>query len=140
MPRTEETVVENLPEFEAWLDRIAGRAVDIEPALHEVISVIEHAEQALFGSFGGKYNQTGETMASLTSSQSEEAIRDVHGDELVFGTMTWWARFQGTEDSPKGGQHRGPSAILKITPDVQMEANLKLMEYILSGDAAGAIL
>jgi hypothetical protein len=119
----------NGPEVIDWMTLMAERCLDVGPALHPILTALEKAEENLFASLNGEYVLTGATQASLVGTTSD-SIRRVEPDFLEFGTSIWYAIFQGTEPSPKGGFHRGPSAIFPDDATIQDTAADAVMEWI----------
>ena len=100
------------------------------------IEVFEQEERTIFGSYSGKYVQTGALMASLTERGAAGAIRELRPGGFTFGTSIWYARFQGTTGK---GNHRPPSAILKASALEAAAAAHDLREYIMHGRQAGLV-
>lgn len=116
------------------LRKIASRARDPEAALREIFPVFEASEREIFDSYGGKYVRTGDTKRSLTESNAKGAVRSVSGDTFIFGSRIWYAKFQGTTGK---GNHRAPSAILKLTPEVARAASKAVLDYVAAETDAG---
>jgi hypothetical protein len=94
-----------------WLEGIARRIANPTAIMGATaFPALEQAERELFASLGGRYVDTGRTRDSLTTRTHPDAIREVHIDELVFGTSVPYAVFL-TEDEA-GGRHTGGSAVL----------------------------
>lgn len=105
-------------------DRLAN--MSFGEALQAEVSILEQSERDLFNSFMGKYQLTGDLMASLTQSSANGAIRRWHGPVLEFGTSIFYARFQ-TRIGPPSGKPRGrkrplPVKVLKFTPAMRRSA------------------
>lgn len=101
------------------LAEISSRAhAPIETQAAHVFTILEEGEDLLFAGYHGKYVRTGATKASLTSPAANDAIREAHADELVFGTSVWYARFLtrkvGAKTSRGGRKHDGTSAVLRF--------------------------
>lgn len=119
----------------ADLARIAERMALPGPTLELEMRVLEQTEATLFAGYGGKYVQTGATLASLTQSSAEGAIRRIHGASIEFGTSIWYAKFQreigGPSGKPRGRKRVGPSKILKLTDADRASAARLVMDSIL---------
>ncbi len=111
---------------------VAERLATPEVAFAALMRDFEAEERSIFASYAGKYVQTGALMASLTGSGSG-AIRELTPGGLAFGTSVWYGVFQGTTGD---GDHRPPSAIMKMPESVRAGASKLLMEYVLHGGRA----
>jgi hypothetical protein len=70
-----------------------------------IFDIMEESEQRLFESWHGKYVDTGRTMASLTERHHPDAIREMHGPVVRFGTRVKYARYL---------REGGRSAVLRV--------------------------
>jgi hypothetical protein len=113
--------------------QIAHRAGNPAEGLKELTPELERAERELFGSYGGKYVDTGDLMASLTQEDASGALREAHGEEFTFGTDVWYAVYQGTRGP---GMHQHPSAVLRMPEMVRRTAAEAAVRYIVEGDKA----
>lgn len=100
---------------------VARRLVNAEPAFVDVARILERGEQRLFKRLRGKYVDTGATRASLTQPDANGAIRQAHGDELVFGTSIWYARFL---------RRKKKSAVLVLQPTERKAAAQTILDYV----------
>jgi hypothetical protein len=114
------------------LEGIAHRMVNAEPAFVEVERILERGEKRLFDRARGRYVRTGATRASLTQPEANGAIREAHGDQLVFGTRIWYAKFLRKPGSRRSGKTK--SAILVLAPTERKRARETILEYIRGGD------
>jgi hypothetical protein len=113
----------------ADLDAISYRMRNAAPAFRDVIPTMERAEMRLFARLRGRYVDTGRLLASLTTSVSPNAIRDVGDDELIFGTSVYYARFLR---AGKYGKRRGrKSAVLNLLPRERKQVAATILDYIL---------
>lgn len=101
------------------------RLLNAKPAYEVILEMLEKGEQRLFTRLGGKYVDTGDLKASLTQGTANEAIREAHVDQLVFGTEIYYARFHKDK--------RGKSAVLKLQPTERKLAAKSLLDYALQG-------
>lgn len=111
-------------ETETRLRGIAYRMVHAEPAFDEVAGILEEGEKRHFARLRGRYVDSGATMASLTQPAANDAIRDAHADELVFGTSVYYAKFLR-----KGKK----SAVLVLLPKERKTASQTIIDYITYG-------
>lgn len=130
MPRGLNFTIEaiGVDKTESDLEGIAHRLTHAEPAFMEVARILEKGEQRLFARLGGKYVNTGATRASLTQATANQAIREAHADELVFGTRVWWAKFLR-----KGKK----SAVLVLMPTERKQVRQVVLDYVM-GEATDA--
>lgn len=105
---------------------VVARLLNARPAWELIEEMLEEGEKRLFKRYGGKYVDTGALMESLTQPTANDAIREAHADELVFGTNVWYAVFQ----KEKGGKK---SAVLKLQPTERKKIPVTLLEYITAG-------
>jgi hypothetical protein len=118
----------------SMLRGMASRCKRPAGAFEQVFRAFEANEREIFEGYGGKYQDTGATMRSLTQPEATGAIREAHGGEFVFGTSIWYAKFQGTTGK---GRHHDPSAIVKFTPELAFGVRKGLQDWIHPRDAAG---
>jgi hypothetical protein len=120
------------------LHGIAERMIDVAPALAAQIHPLEVAQEAAFAALGGRYVDTGAVRRSLTMSGTEGAVRRLSGNELMFGTAIWYARFLTERVGPQteaGGMARPlPLAVMKLPPAMADEAGHAVARHIV-GDA-----
>jgi hypothetical protein len=93
---------------ESAVDRLGRTAAMIRvlpSSVPEIFDVLEKSEERLFDSWHGKYVDTGRTRGSLTQRHHPDAIRELHGPQLVFGTSVDYARYL---------REGGRSAVLRI--------------------------
>lgn len=107
------------------LKRVAFRLRDARPAWELISEMLESGEKRLFKRYGGKYVDTGRLMESLTQPTANDAIREAHAQELVFGTAVYYARFQKDK--------KGKSAVLKLQPTERKKIPTTLLEYVTAG-------
>lgn len=111
-------------------------------ALEMEFDVLEAAEQELFDSYGGEYIRTGRLIESLTQRNARDAIREMHGPAIEFGTRTWYAVFQrtigGPSGKPRGRKRIPPSKVLKLDEKSRQAALESLHEYIIGGLGMGS--
>ena len=102
------------------LARISERLENLSPVMHKQITILEEREATMFA--GGKYQDTGALMRSLTMSGAPGAVREVTPHGLKFGTSIWYAKYQVRDPGPEtdqGGLKRAghESAVMrKLTP------------------------
>jgi hypothetical protein len=106
------------------LEGIASRMLNAEPAFTEVERILEHGEQRLFTRLRGRYVDTGATKASLTQPTANDAIRQAHANELVFGTRVWYAQFLRKPRSKK-------SAVLVLMPTERKAIRQTVLDHIM---------
>lgn len=106
---------------------LAARCRRPTGAFREIFGAIEEAERRIFAEFDGKYVDTGATMRSLTEPDDDMGIREHEGDEFVFGTKVWWAKFQGTTGK---GHHHDPSAIVRVDSALAAQTRQRLQDFI----------
>jgi hypothetical protein len=109
---------------------VAERASHPGLAFGSVMRAMESEERSVFERYGGKYVDSGDLRASLTSVAASGAIRILTPWGGVFGSSVWYGKFQGTQGP---GSHRPPSAILRATEAEARLASRSLLEYILHG-------
>jgi hypothetical protein len=122
-------------EIAARYAKIAHRAANPAEGLKDLTPALTQAESELFRSYGGKYVDTGELIASLTQEDASEAVREAHGEEFEFGTEVWYAKYQGTTGP---GFHSPPSAVLRMPEAVVSAAAQTAIHYIVEGRGADA--
>jgi hypothetical protein len=114
---------------------IAERMLAPGEVLALEMKVLEESERSLFEGYGGEYVQSGATLASLTQSGAEGAIRRVHANSIEFGSSIWYAKFQreigGPSGKPRGRKRVGPSKILKLTDAERVQAAETVMARIM---------
>lgn len=104
------------------LEGISHRMTNAEPAFMEVARILERGEQRVFARARGKYVLTGATRASLTQANANQAIREAHGDQLIFGTHVWYAKFL---------RKRKKSAVLVLLPTERKAARETILDYVM---------
>jgi len=112
-------------EAEGKLKKISYRARDMRPGFEVVSQMLEEGEKRLFKRYHGKYVDTGRLMESLTQPQANDAIREAHAQELVFGTEVYYARFHKDK--------KGKSAVLKLQPTERKKIPITLLEFVTRG-------
>jgi hypothetical protein len=70
-----------------------------------IFDIMEESETRLFESWHGKYVDTGRTRGSLTERHHPDAIREMHGPVVNFGTRVEYARYL---------REGGRSAVLRV--------------------------
>lgn len=106
-------------------DRIAKlslRFIHLEPIRERVMNIFEQGEERHFNRQKGRYVRTGALRDSLTQPNANGAIREAHGDEFVFGTSIFYARFLR-----KGRK----SAVLVLQPAAKRQASAVLGDHIM---------
>jgi hypothetical protein len=118
-------------------DEMEARTLNQTPAWEEAVELVQKGEQRYFA---GKFVRTGALRASLTE-RGNDAIREAHAQELIFGSGIWYAGFQrkmrpaGTAGAkPRGRRRYGKSLVLKTTPTTRRAVGEMVMRYIASGD------
>lgn len=106
------------------LEGISARMKNARPAFDEVAGVLEEGEQRHFARLRGKYVDSGALLASLTQPSANDAIRDAHADELVFGSSLYYAKYLR-----KGKK----SAVLVLLPKERKTAAKTILDYITYG-------
>jgi hypothetical protein len=128
----------NAAKVERDLHGIAERMLDVRPALREQTRTLEASEEATFAGLGGRYVDTGAVKRSLTMSGTQGAIRRLDGQELLFGTDIFYARFLTEHVGPQteaGGLKRPrPVAVMKLEPATAEVAGRAVARHIV-GDA-----
>src|SRR4051812_353403 len=96
------------------LEAIGQRALHLDPALGEIMDLLLEGERSLWKRSGRKWMRTlapstqarhrrkhtsalvgaGHLQDSFTKDAGRNAIRKAHGEELVFGSSVYYARFQ----------------------------------------------
>jgi len=122
-------------------DEVSRRLRNAKPAFSEVLDILEEGEQRHFARLHGKYVRTGALMASLTQPTANAAIREAHGDGLVFGTSTYYAKFLTKERRSTTGEvtkQKGKSAVLVLQPKAKKAASQVILDFALEpfGDDA----
>lgn len=110
-------VVENL-------EGISHRMLHLQPIMPTVERVWERGEARLFAGLGGKYQDTGALLSSLTQPSANGAIRQHHADELVLGSSLPYAKYQR-----KGKK----SAVLVLRPTEKKQAAKVIIDFIAEG-------
>jgi len=124
-------------------DEVSRRLTNAKPAFSEVLDILEEGERRHFARLRGKYVRTGELMASLTQPAANDAIREAHGDGLVFGTSTYYAQFQTASRKARATglvtKQKGKSAVLVLQPKAKKAASQAILDFALEpfDDAAG---
>lgn len=106
------------------LEGISKRMTHLQPVLPSVERLLEAGEVRHFSGLGGKYQDTGALMASLTQPHANGAIREHHADELVFGSNIYYAKYQR-----KGKK----SAVLVLKPTEKKQAARVIIDFIAQG-------
>lgn len=101
---------------------ISHRMIHLEPAKLPIMKVFEAGELRHFNRLRGRYVLTGATKASLTEDSGPDAIRKAHGDEFIFGTSVFYARFLR-----KGRR----SAVLVLQPAAKKAATRILADHVM---------
>ena len=123
-------------------DEVSRRLRNAKPAFSEVLDILEEGEQRHFARLHGKYVRTGALMASLTQPTANAAIREAHGDGLVFGTSTYYAKFLTKERRSRTTgevtKQKGKSAVLVLQPKAKKAASQVILDFALEpfGDDA----
>jgi hypothetical protein len=113
------------------LEGVTHRMVNAEPAFVEVERILERGEHRLFDRAHGRYVDTGATRESLTQPEANGAIREAHGDQLIFGTRIWYAKFLRKPGRGRSGKTK--SAILVLAPTERKQARETILDYIRGG-------
>lgn len=106
------------------LELISDRMRDSRLAFLQVIPVLESGEERHFRSLRGKYVDTGALRDSLTQGTANGAIREAHGDQLIFGTSLHYARFL---------RKKKKSAVLVLKPTEKKLASELILGHIMRG-------
>lgn len=117
-----ETELDGAAHAELTLTGISHRALHLQPAFRLAEHVLEHGESSPFR--GGQLTDTGRLRASLTQPFANDAIREAHGDELVFGTSVPYARAAAS----KAGER-----ILLLSQREQKEISKLMIHYVVDG-------
>jgi hypothetical protein len=78
----------------ATVERYEGvehRASDLVPGWVRVSHRLEEGEKRLFDFYNGRFVDTGDLMQSLTEDSADGALREMHGDQLLFGSLLEYA-------------------------------------------------
>jgi hypothetical protein len=70
---------------------IERRLGDLVPGWVHVAQRREEGEKRLFDFYHGRFVETGALKKSLTEEGAEGAIREIHGEQLLFGTSIEYA-------------------------------------------------
>jgi hypothetical protein len=95
------------------------------------IELLEANERDVFAALHGRYVNTGATKRSLTEGGGD-AVREIIGSELEFGTRVWYARFL-TRAITASNRRTGGSAVLRLS---RVRANLmsrQLLSFLVNG-------
>src|SRR3954451_19781181 len=96
------------------LEAIGQRAIHLDPALAEIMDLLLEGERSLWKRSGRKWMKTlspstqarhrregtaalvgkGHLEDTFTKQTGRDAIRKAHGEELVFGSSAYYAKFQ----------------------------------------------
>lgn len=95
-----------------------------EPAFKLVAEILEKGEERHFKGLQGRYVRTGALRDSLTQPSANGAIREIHGDQLIFGTSIFYAKFL---------RKRKKSAVLVLKPTERKAAAATILAYVSRG-------
>ncbi|MEJ7785575.1 MAG: hypothetical protein WKF96_12290 [Solirubrobacteraceae bacterium] len=113
-------------------DEVSRRLLNAKPAFSEVLDILEEGEARHFARLH-KYVRTGALMASLTQPTANDAIREAHGDGLVFGTSTYYAKFLTKERRSRTTgevtKQKGKSAVLVLQPKAKKAASQVILDF-----------
>lgn len=101
------------------LHEVADNIVDWSGAADEIFTALEEGERVHFSDLRGRYVRTGRTLDSLTRRVSPDAIRNLHGTTVDFGTRVPYVKYL----------HKPP--VVVMSPDTQRNlADLILAEIV----------
>jgi hypothetical protein len=123
------------------LEAIGQRAIHLDPALEEIMDLLLEGERTLWKRSGRKWMRTlspstqarhrregtsalvgsGALEDSLTKHDGRGAIRKAHGDQLVFGSSVYYARFQD----------KNKRQILVFRPADKKQARVILVDHLM---------
>lgn len=106
------------------LEGISKRMTHLQPVMPTVERTLEAGEARHFAGLGGKYQDTGAVLQSLTQPNANGAIREHHADELVFGTDIYYAKYL---------RKKKKSAVLVLKPTEKKKAAKLIIEFIVEG-------
>ena len=105
----------------ATFTSIAGRLLALQPAFKQAEHVLEKGEQKVFER---DLVATGHLRASLTQATANDAIREAHANESVFGTQVYYAR---------AAAHKAGHPALVVTDHESHEIAALTLEYVVRG-------